>query len=85
MLVLLAAPHFRYGTVSLRYRIVLQRGPAGRPIDPAASRPAVAGRAGIETMISVNSEGPYFAVAAQDGRGRQLSRSATVMRVGATA
>jgi len=36
-------------------------------------------------MISVNSEGPYFAVTAQDGRGRQLGRSATVRRVGATA
>jgi hypothetical protein len=42
-------------------------------------------RAGFETMISVNSEGPYFAVIAQDGRGRQLGRSATVRRVGATA
>jgi len=33
----------------------------------------------------VNTEGPYFAVTAQDGRGRQLGRSATVRRVGATA
>ena len=49
---------------------------------------AVAGsqpRSGFETMISVNTEGPYFAVTAQDGRGRQLGRSATVRRVGATA
>jgi Arylsulfotransferase (ASST) len=46
---------------------------------------AVAGsqpRAGFETMISVNSEGPYFAVTAQDGSGRQLGRSATVRRAG---
>jgi Arylsulfotransferase (ASST) len=47
---------------------------------------AVAGSqppAGFETMISVNSEGPYFAVTAQDGSGRQLGRSATVKRAGA--
>ena len=40
-------------------------------------------RAGFETMISVNSEGPYFAVTAQDGSGRQLGRSATVRRASA--
>ncbi|HUL28805.1 MAG TPA: arylsulfotransferase family protein [Streptosporangiaceae bacterium] len=37
-------------------------------------------RAGFETMISVNSEGPYFAVTAHDASGRQLGRSATVRR-----
>jgi hypothetical protein len=29
-------------------------------------------------VISVNSEGPYFAVTALDASGRQLGRSATV-------
>jgi Arylsulfotransferase (ASST) len=50
---------------------------AGR--DPSAL--AAAGsqqRAGFETMICVNSEGPYFAVTAHDSSGRQLGRSATV-------
>jgi hypothetical protein len=42
----------------------------------AASQP----RAGFETNISVNSEGPYFAVTAHDASGRQLGRSATVKR-----
>ena len=37
-------------------------------------------RAGFETLISVNSEGPYFAVTAYDASGRQLGRSATVKR-----
>src|SRR5215475_6769451 len=37
-------------------------------------------RAGFETVISVNSEGPYFAVTAHDASGRQLGRSATVKR-----
>ncbi len=37
-------------------------------------------RAGFETMISVNSEGPYFAVAAHDSSGRPRGRSATVKR-----
>jgi len=31
------------------------------------------------------SEGPYFAVTAPDGRGRQLGRSAAVRRAGVTA
>jgi hypothetical protein len=31
-------------------------------------------------VISVNSEGPYFAVTAHDASGRQLGRSATVKR-----
>ena len=35
-------------------------------------------REGFETVISVNSEGPYFAVTAQDAAGHQLGRSATV-------
>jgi hypothetical protein len=35
-------------------------------------------RAGFETMITVNSLGPYFAVAAEDASGRVLARSATV-------
>ena len=43
---------------------------------PAASQP----RAGFETNISVNSEGPYFAVTAHDASGQQLGRSATVRR-----
>lgn len=37
-------------------------------------------RTGFETAIAVNSEGPYFAVIAQDSKGRQLSRSATRKR-----
>ena len=45
-------------------------------LTPTGSQP----RSGFETMISVNSEGPYFAVTAQDGSGRQLGRSATVRR-----
>ena len=42
----------------------------------AASQP----RAGFETNISVNSEGPYFAVIAHDASGKQLGRSPTVKR-----
>jgi hypothetical protein len=38
-------------------------------------------RAGFETIISVNSEGPYFAVTAHDSSGRQLGRSTTVRRI----
>ena len=38
-------------------------------------------RAGFETVISVNSEGPYFAVTAHDSSGRPLGRSATVKRI----
>lgn len=37
-------------------------------------------RSDFETVISVNSEGPYFAVTAHDASGRQLARSATVRR-----
>jgi hypothetical protein len=33
---------------------------------------------GFETAITVNSMGPYFAVAALDASGRELGRSATV-------
>jgi hypothetical protein len=40
-------------------------------------------RAGFETIISVNSEGPYFAVTAHDSSGRQLGRSSTVKRTAA--
>jgi Arylsulfotransferase (ASST) len=35
-------------------------------------------RGGFETMITVNSAGPYFAVTAQDARGGRLGQSATV-------
>jgi hypothetical protein len=35
-------------------------------------------RAGFETMITVNSTGPYFAVTANDASGHVLGRSATV-------
>ena len=35
-------------------------------------------RSGFETMITVNTVGPFFAVTAQDGDGRTLSQSATV-------
>jgi hypothetical protein len=35
-------------------------------------------RAGFETMITVNTEGPYFAVTAEDAGGRALATSATV-------
>src|SRR5215831_7510130 len=38
-------------------------------------------RGGFETVISVNSEGPYFAVTAHDASGRRLGRSATVKRI----
>jgi hypothetical protein len=47
---------------------------------------AVAGsqpRAGFETMIPVNSDGPYFAVTAHDSTGRQLGQSATIRRTSA--
>jgi hypothetical protein len=37
-------------------------------------------RTGFETVISVNSEGPYFAVTAHDASGRQLGQSATLKR-----
>jgi hypothetical protein len=40
-------------------------------------------RDGFETVISVNSEGPYFAVTAHDADGRQLARSATIKRASA--
>ena len=43
---------------------------------PAGSAP----RHGFETMIAVNSLGPYFAVTADDASGRELGRSATVHR-----
>jgi hypothetical protein len=36
------------------------------------------GRSGFETMITVNSAGPYFAVTAQDAGGHVLGHSATV-------
>jgi hypothetical protein len=52
----------------------------------SASALAAAGsqrRAGFETIISVNSEGPYFAVTAHDSTGRQLGRSTTVKRTAA--
>jgi hypothetical protein len=39
-------------------------------------------RAGFETVISVDSDGPYFVVTAQDATGRQLGRSAVVKRAG---
>jgi hypothetical protein len=56
-------------------------GGSGRqePVGPGGgvSKP----RAGFETVISVNSEGPYFAVTAHDASGRQLGRSATVKRI----
>jgi Arylsulfotransferase (ASST) len=35
-------------------------------------------RAGFETMITLNTEGPYFAVTADDASGHALARSATV-------
>jgi hypothetical protein len=35
-------------------------------------------RAGFETAITVNTEGPYFAVTAADASGHVLARSATV-------
>ena len=52
----------------------------------SASALAAAGsqrRGGFETIISVNSEGPYFAVTAHDSSGRQLGQSATVKRTAA--
>lgn len=39
-------------------------------------------RAGFETIIPVDSDGPYFAVAAHDSSGRPLGQSATVRRTG---
>ena len=35
-------------------------------------------RSGFETMITVSSAGPYFAVTAQDADGNVLGQSATV-------
>ena len=35
-------------------------------------------RTGFETMITVNSSGPYFAVTANDASGHVLGRSNTV-------
>jgi hypothetical protein len=35
-------------------------------------------RSGFETMITVNTVGPFFAVSAQDSQGRTLAQSATV-------
>jgi hypothetical protein len=35
-------------------------------------------RTGFETMITVNSAGPYFAVTANDANGHVLGQSATV-------
>jgi hypothetical protein len=40
-------------------------------------------RAGFESVIPVNSDGPYFAVTAHDSSGRQLGQSATVRRASA--
>ena len=40
-------------------------------------------RAGFETVIPVNSDGPYFAVTAHDSSGRPLGQSATVRRTSA--
>jgi Arylsulfotransferase (ASST) len=40
-------------------------------------------RAGFETVIPVNSDGPYFAVTAHDSSGQQLGQSATVRRTSA--
>jgi hypothetical protein len=55
-------------------------GGSGRqePVGPGRGRIAAAGR--LETVISVNSEGPYFVVTAHDAKGRALGRSATVKR-----
>ena len=52
----------------------------------SAAALAVAGtqpRAGFETVIPVNSDGPYFAVTGHDIAGRQLGQSATVRRTSA--
>jgi arylsulfotransferase ASST len=49
-------------------------GQSGRALAPAGSQR----RSGFETMITVNTAGPFFAVAAQDSQGRTLSQSATV-------
>jgi hypothetical protein len=52
-------------------------GQAGNSLAPVGSQR----RAGFETMIAVNTAGPYFAVTARDSQGRTLGQSATV-RVG---
>ena len=50
---------------------------AGKTAD-ALAKAGSQRRAGFETMITVNSEGPYFAVTAGDASGRVLAQSATV-------
>jgi hypothetical protein len=49
-------------------------GPSATTLAKAGSQP----RSGFETMIAVNSAGPYFAVTAQDAGGHVLGQSATV-------
>jgi hypothetical protein len=49
-------------------------GPTASTLAKAGSQP----RSGFETMIAVNSAGPYFAVTAQDAGGHVLGQSATV-------
>jgi len=44
----------------------------------ALSRVGSQRRSGFETMITVNTAGPFFAVTAQDSQGRTLAQSATV-------
>ena len=57
----------------------VQAGRASTSLTVAGAQP----RAGFETVIPVNSDGPYFAVTAHDSGGRQLGQSATVRRASA--
>ncbi|HEY2578602.1 MAG TPA: arylsulfotransferase family protein [Streptosporangiaceae bacterium] len=51
-------------------------GPKPSALTLAGSQP----RAGFETLIPVDSEGPYFAVTAHDATGKQLGKSPAVRR-----
>jgi arylsulfotransferase ASST len=54
---------------------------AGKTAD-ALAKVGAQQRGGFETMITVNSAGPYFAVTAQDSGGHELGQSATVRAEG---
>jgi hypothetical protein len=51
---------------------------AGRAAD-ALAKVGAQRRASFETMITVNTQGPYFAVTAHDADGRTLARSAAAV------
>jgi hypothetical protein len=61
------------GATEVKTRTVL----AGKTAD-ALARVGSQQRSGFETMVTVNSAGPFFAVTAQDADGHVLGQSATV-------